>query len=138
MERLARFLITKDAIESFFKLFSYLVASTVILGLAKFESSQNGWISALPYTIIFLCTVTFSFFYGLQTIVFPAGNAIWPTVNYLDTIKTLQRFTDAHRFDILSKIIFTKPAFFLFVSYILLFYGINGMLKTLIEKTLNV
>lgn len=37
MEKLSKFLLPKDAIESIFKLFSYLGVATIVIGLAKNE-----------------------------------------------------------------------------------------------------
>lgn len=137
MERLVRFLLTKDAIEASFKLLSYLGTSALLLGLAKFSSSNEGWYAGLPFVFIFLVTVIQSFFYGLQTLIFPAGNALWPTVNYSDTISALQNFNNAQRANVLKNIFTTKPALFLLVSYVVLFYILNGILKVLIEKALH-
>jgi hypothetical protein len=134
MERLVRFLLSKDAIEASFKLLSYLGASALIFGLAKFAFVNNGLYLFVLLLLLFAATVTQSFFYGLQTLIFPAGNALWPTVNYVDTIKYLEKCDQNKRVRIVKQIIFTGPGMFLLVSYIGLFYMLNGFIEVLIAR----
>ncbi len=134
MEALFRFLLTKDAIESTFKILSYLGTSTVVIGLAKYSSSLSGWWAGIPFVLLFLFLVTQSFFYALQTIVFPAANTIWPKVDYMQTILALRAKNSKFRWRVLKNIVFSKPGFFLLVAYVALFYFLNGILGVLIGK----
>lgn len=134
MEALLRFLLSKDAIESTFKILSYLGTSTVVIGLAKYSSAASGWLAGIPFILLFLFLVTQSFFYALQTIVFPAANTIWPKVYYMKTILALRDKGSKFRWRVIKNIVVTKPGLFLFVAYVALFYFLNGILGVLIGK----
>ena len=135
INRLIILLISKEIVEANFKLLSYLGAATLAMGLAKYASAQSGWIHGIPFVLLFIILLVQSFFYGLQAIVFPAGAAIWPKVDYMSTIEFLQNKSQEHRIRILRELVISKPGIFLVVSYIALFYYLNGVLGVLISKS---
>ena len=133
IERLVLFLLSKETIESMFKLLSYLGGSAIVIGLAKYALAQRDLLEAILFILLFLLLLTQSIFYALQTIVLPAVNVIPPERNAKEIIANLQSNDVAERRRALKGLLLSKPGVFLLLAFIGLFYAMNGILGSLVE-----
>ena len=133
MERLFLFFLSKETIESIFKLLSYLGGAAIIIRLAEYSFSQSGYLEGVLFVLIFLLLLTQSIFYALQTIVLPVANVICPEENPIEIIASLQIKDDAERRRALKGLLLSKSGVFLILALIFVFYAMNGILGSLVE-----
>ena len=133
MERLVLFLLSKETIESIFKLLSYLGGSAIVIGLAKYSFAQRDSLEGFLFILVFLLLLTQSIFYAMQTIVLPAVNEVCPEKNLIEIIVNLQSNDDTERRRALMGLLRSKSGVLLVLAVIGLFYTINGILGSLVE-----
>ena len=133
MERLFLFLVSKETIESTFKLLSYLGGAAVVIGLAKYSFAKNASFQGTLFILMFLLLLTQSVFYALQTIALPAVSMISSEKNSMEIIASLQSKDDAERLRSLKNLLLSKSGVFLVLFYVSLFYAMNGILGSLVE-----
>lgn len=134
MDKSLEVIFSKNFIESTFKFLSYLTASVVILGAAKFSLHHEQRIAGIFFILFFFISVTQTFVYGLVNLVFPVGQSVWPNINYLEHIKFIRDQNKHVSRRILKVIFFSKPMCFLLICYFALFFVMNGVLNVFIQK----